>query len=512
MNPATINANTIQLASDAGNTAIAVSYDAATNSATIAPSGPLTNSTTYTVTVVGGADGVSDTNGGTLPSNFTSSFTTAAPLGPGPFTIWTDGTVPAWVDNPDRQSTELGLKFQSSSAGYITGIRFYKSLANTGTHTVSLWTADGNLLAVATSTSETDSGWQEVDFAEPVLIQANQVYLASYLAPAGHYSDSVGGFSGGSHTTGPLTALAGVYRYTSTSSFPSDSYQGSNYWVDVVLTSLVGAVTPAADESGVPTDTSVTVKFNAAMNAATVTSGTVELQDSSGSSVPTSLVYNAGIQSATLTPSAALNAGTTYTVVVQGGAGGVASSAGMTLTANYTSSFTTAATPPNGAAATSLWNGSATPSWIDNPDPQAVELGVRFQASVSGFITGAMFYKSQNDTGTHTASLWSGGGQLLATATFTGESIAGWQSVTFSRPVLIQANTVYIASYHTDTGNYSDDEGFFAGGPLTVGLLTALANSNGGNGVYAYGAGGIFPTQTFNSSNYWVDVLFVPAN
>ena len=255
----------------------------------------------------------------------------------------------------------------------------------------------------------------------------------------------------------------------------------------------------------------MTVKFNAAINAATVTSDTVQLQDSSGSGLPASVVSNAAIQSATLTPSAALNAGTTYTVLVQGGAGGVASSAGSTLGAHYRSSFTTAATAPSGIAAASLWNQSATPSWIDNPDPQAVELGVRFQSSISGFIAGLMFYKSANNSGSHTANLWSNGGKLLAAATFTRESASGWQTVSFSQPVFIQAHTVYVASYHTDTGHDSDDEGLFAGGALTVGSLTALANSSGGNGVYADGAGGIFPRQMFNSSNDWVDVRFVPA-
>ena len=149
---------------------------------------------------------------------------------------------------------------------------------------------------------------------------------------------------------------------------------------------------------------------------------------------------------------------------------------------------------------------------IDNPDSQAVELGVRFQASVSGFITGLAFYKSASNTGVHTASLWSSSGKLLATATFTGESASGWQTVSFAQPVFIQANTVYVASYHTTTGHYPDDQAFFAAGGLTVGSLTAVANSIGGNGVYAYGAGGILPTQTYNASNYWVDVLFVPAN
>ena len=37
-------------------------------------------------------------------------------------------------------------------------------------------------------------------------------------------------------TNGPLTAQAagGVFAYGSASTFPTDSYNASNYWVDVV--------------------------------------------------------------------------------------------------------------------------------------------------------------------------------------------------------------------------------------------------------------------------------------
>ena len=40
-----------------------------------------------------------------------------------------------------------------------------------------------------------------------------------------------------------------------------------------------------------------------------------------------------------------------------------------------------------------------------------------------------------------------------------------------------------------------------------------VSASAGGNGVYAYGGtstAGIFPTNTFNASNYWADVVFRP--
>ena len=31
------------------------------------------------------------------------------------------------------------------------------------------------------------------------------------------------------------------------------------------------------------------------------------------------------------------------------------------------------------------------------------------------------------------------------------------------------------------------------------------------NGLYAYGSGASFPANTFNSTNYWVDVVFIPG-
>jgi hypothetical protein len=40
---------------------------------------------------------------------------------------------------------ELGVKFQSSVAGTITAIRFYKGPQNTGTHVGNLWSAAGHV-------------------------------------------------------------------------------------------------------------------------------------------------------------------------------------------------------------------------------------------------------------------------------------------------------------------------------------------------------------------------------
>ena len=99
-----------------------------------------------------------------------------------------DFASPATVDSDDPLSNELGVKFTSDVTGTVTGIRFYKAAANTGTHIGSLWTAGGTLLASATFTSESPSGWQTVLFSTPVAISPATTYVAGYFDPNGHYS------------------------------------------------------------------------------------------------------------------------------------------------------------------------------------------------------------------------------------------------------------------------------------------------------------------------------------
>jgi len=139
-----------------------------------------------------------------------------------------------------------------------------------------------------------------------------------------------------------------------------------------------------------------------------------------------------------------------------------------------------------------------------------VELGLKFRSDVAGNVTGVRFYKGTRTTGTHTAALWSSTGTRLATATFTGETASGWQQVTFSTPVAITANTVYVVSYHTNVGNYAYTRNAFTKAGIDSGPLHALRSKvSGGNGVFRYG-GVAFPNESVNSSNYWVDVVFVP--
>ena len=152
----------------------------------------------------------------------------------------------------------------------------------------------------------------------------------------------------------------------------------------------------------------------------------------------------------------------------------------------------------------SIWPSTAQPAVAADPDTSAVELGVKFQSDKDGFITGIRFYKGKTNTGTHVGTLWSSTGQMLAKAAFTNETATGWQQVNFA-PVAITANTTYVASYLAPKAHYSVTEPYFNGG-VDNPPLHALANSVSPNGVYKYGGG--FPTATWNSSNYWVDVVF----
>ena len=128
-------------------------------------------------------------------------------------------------------------------------------------------------------------------------------------------------------------------------------------------------------------------------------------------------------------------------------------------------------------ATTTIWPSTAVPGIVDGGPDNPVELGVKFRSDVSGTIRGIRFYKAAANTGTHVGNLWSSTGSLLATGTFSGETASGWQQLNFTTPVAITANTVYVASYHTNTGHYSINTNYFASSGVDNAPLHALANS-----------------------------------
>ncbi|MCU1271981.1 MAG: hypothetical protein JWN74_3275, partial [Acidobacteriaceae bacterium] len=58
-----------------------------------------------------------------------------------PNTIWAPTLLPSTVDGGPDAAVELGVRFKSDVSGTITGVRFYKSSNNTGTHVGNLWSS-----------------------------------------------------------------------------------------------------------------------------------------------------------------------------------------------------------------------------------------------------------------------------------------------------------------------------------------------------------------------------------
>jgi hypothetical protein len=399
MNAATITQANFQLR-DASNTAVvgSVSYNASTYTGVFTPSGSLKASETYSITVAGGATGVEDASGNSLASDYHWSFTTTNAVTSETYSIWDDSAVPSITSASDPSAVELGLKFKSTSDGYVTGIRFYKGSGNTGTHIGSLWTQSGTLLGSVMFASETASGWQHQSLAAPVAISANQTYVVSYHTNVGHYSYTLGYFETSGVDNPPLRALSnsesggnGLYRYGSSSTFPNQNGYSTNYWVDVELQESLGpdttpptlkSVSPSSGATNVNAGSTVSATFSEVMDAATVDGDTFVLRDAAGVPVSATVTYNSATSTVTLDPAVTLTTGATYTATVIGGSGGVTDSAGNAMVNSFTWSFSIAAA--GSQESYSIWGDSAVPSTLTDTDTVAVELGVKFRSNVDG--------------------------------------------------------------------------------------------------------------------------------
>ena len=133
--------------------------------------------------------------------------------------------------------------------------------------------------------------------------------------------------------------------------------------------------------------------------------------------------------------------------------------------------------------------------------PWTLEVGVKFTVDAAARLSAFSFYKDAGETGAHVGRLWTADGVLLANVPFGAETASGWQQQALVTPIELAPGTTYVASV-----------GFNASFVQTIGGLAASVGSgplhsvaDGQNGVFADAAGS-FPTQSFSSSNYFVNV------
>lgn len=153
----------------------------------------------------------------------------------GMFSIWEDSQRPATFAENDGRAVTLGLEFTADVDAELIALEIHVSPENAGMQSIALWSDDGSVLA-RTNANVSGTGWQTIEFDAPVELEAGEQYVASYYTPDGNYSVSQG-FFGAAVDVGPISlgANAGVFSYGTGSSFPTQTYMGSNYWVDVVI-------------------------------------------------------------------------------------------------------------------------------------------------------------------------------------------------------------------------------------------------------------------------------------
>jgi hypothetical protein len=486
---------------------------------------------------------------------------------------------------------ELGMEFRTAQAGQISAIRYYKAPSETGTHIGRIWSASGQLLGSVTFSNETASGWQQQALTTPISIAANTTYIVSVNANSYYVSTNNGLAT--TITNGNISAVAdgsnGIYN-TTPANFPTQSYQNSNYFRDIVFTTntsnpnnnpgtiaIAGTATQnqiltatVGDADGL-TGSTINYQWQQSNNNGTTwtnISGAINQTLVLGQAQVNNRVRVTATYTDTLGNSENVNSIATTSVANVNDMGMVTLSGtiaqGGTLTANVTDAdgltgsnisyqwqqlnnntwtnitgatnqnltldnslvgkqvrvnatyadalganeniFSAASNPISAAVLESLFT-TQTPTQTNLTDGTGsagdYELGMEFRTAQAGQISAIRYYKAPSETGTHIGKIWSASGQLLGTVTFSNETASGWQQQALTTPISIAANTTYIVSVNANSYYVSTNNGLAT--TITNGNISAVAD--GSNGVYNTTPAN-FPTQSYQNSNYFRDIVF----
>ncbi len=413
-----------------------------------------------------------------------------------------------WVDVIYATTATHSLGGIVSGAGAAGATITLSGAATASTTTDSFGNYNFSGLADGTYTATpSETGYVFTPTSQTVTISGAHNLSVNFASALPGYVIS-GTVSGGPGITVSLTGAVNVSTTTDTS---------GNYSLPAVPNGTYTVTPNGVGYSITPTSQSVTVNganvgsinFTAASNAYSIT-GTI----SGGAGATVSLTGGS-----TLTTTADASGNYSFAGILSGTYAVTPAKAGLVFTPTNLAVTVAGANVaganlavPQTCPCNTIWQPSSVPTVADDGDNGSIEVGVKFRSDTAGYITGIRFYKNVANTGAHLGNLWSGTGMLLATATFTNESSSGWQQVFFSAPVLIAANTTYVASYFAPAGRYSGDAGFFTNAGVDAPPLHALENgTDGANGLYIYGTSSAFPTNTSNAANYWVDVIYSPA-
>ena len=456
--------------------------------ASFTPSVSLSAGTAYTVTVTG----AKNLGGTPMSTPVTSSFTTSGAAAC-PCSLLSSSATPPIPDSGDGSAITVGLQFTANVDGFITGLRYYRDAANTGTHTGAFYTQGGTRLATLTFPTSAP-GWQTATFTSPVPITAGTTYVASAFMPAGRYSVAPNFFAT-PVVNSPLTGTLGTYAYGN-ESFPTSSWNNSYYYIDVAFTTQDNA--PPAISSTTPDgttlvqpDTAVSATFGRGISTGSLQ---MTLTDAGNVPVPGTVKYDPVTMTAVFQPTAPLALGSTFTASVQAN-----SAAGIAMPAPTVWQFTTVAPPPTGAPYSLFLDTDipATPAWADNGP---ISVGIKFSSNQSGSVTTVKFYAGPGNNGPYNVDIWAADGTKLGTGRAFGNA-SGWKTVLLDAPVAITAGNTYVASYRGASGHYA-----VTSNGLSAGQISGPLQIPPGGGVYSHP--NAFSTAT-TTVNFFVDVVVV---
>jgi hypothetical protein len=127
---------------------------------------------------------------------------------------------------------EQGLEFSSSVNGEITHIRYWKAADEpAGGHIGRIWSTNGTLLATASFTCETASGWQQAPLSPALPITAGVHYKVTYNVS--NVVSKTFNVLNSPITVGLLTGWGSSFS-TPAGSYPTTG-SGSNLFADIVF-------------------------------------------------------------------------------------------------------------------------------------------------------------------------------------------------------------------------------------------------------------------------------------
>ena len=340
MAAASLSASTFSVAClDSAPVKASVAYVAATQVATLTPAAALPAGTACTATITTAAR---DSTGIALAANYVWSFTTAAPPDTTPPTVIL--TVPVADATGVATNTRIAATFSEPMSSATLTTASFSVACPTGTPVSAAVTYDAATHVAALTPA--------------AALPASTLCTATITTAV---KDSAG------------NALAANYVWSFTTAALADSTRPT-----VILT------VPAADATGVATNTAITAAFSEPMDPSTLNVASFTLRNATlATTVPGTVGYSVAASTATFTPTGAtLAAGTQYTATITTTATDLA---GNGLAANYVWSFTTGAvgdivpptvtavTPPDGSTGICLTT-AATATFSEPMDASTITI------------------------------------------------------------------------------------------------------------------------------------------